>query len=78
MANALAIRRLSRQRPEDRAHRRGVEGHELEGQCDQLIRPGGHAAQVQVFEDVRVRGEEHVMHREGLALPRIDRRRIDA
>ena len=61
-----------------RSHGSGIQSHELEGECDQLVYGGSDSPQIEILQNRRVTGKKHVVHWKILALSRVDRGRIYA
>src|SRR3954465_15409817 len=58
------------------ANRCSIERHQFEWERHQLVHARSNASQIQIFEDRGGGPEQHCVHGETLAVPRVDRRRV--
>ena len=57
---------------------RRIQRHQLLWEGNEFVRARGNSPEIEVLKDAPVSRENHFVHRERLALARIDRRRVHA
>src|SRR2546423_4204190 len=76
--SSLQLFVLSADVAENSAHGRRIEGHDFYWKRNQLVVSGRNPAQIEILENRRVAGEEHVMHRKSFAPAIVHRWAIDS